>query len=141
MNTTITRHSQSPFTDLMEWLEAEVPYGLKRMGIAPSVPVEDFMDDNDYVVRAELPGIDPDKDVQVTLENQLLTIRGERREEKKEKDLQEFRYGSFTRAVRLPAGTTADEVKATYADGILEVRVPVKDDETPVQSIAVKREK
>jgi HSP20 family molecular chaperone IbpA len=125
----------------MEWLEAEVPFGLKRIGIAPSVPVEDFMDEDSYVVRAELPGIDPDKDVQVTLENQMLTIRGERREEKKEKDLQEFRYGSFTRSVRLPAGTTAEEVKATYDDGILEVRVPVKEAETPVQSIAVKHGK
>ena len=141
MNTTIARRSQSPFTDLMEWLEAEVPFGLKRMGIAPSVPVEDFMDDDSYVVRAELPGIDPDKDVTVTLENQVLTIRGERREEKKEKDLQELRYGSFTRTVRLPAGTTADDVEATYADGILEVRVPVKDAETPAQTVAIKRGK
>lgn len=141
MNTTIARRSQSPFTDLMEWLEAEVPFGLKRMGIAPSVPVEDFMDDDEYVVRAELPGIDPDKDVKVTLENQMLTIRGERREEKKDKDLQELRYGSFTRAVRLPAGTTADDVEATYNDGILEVRVPVKGAETPAQTVAIKRGK
>ena len=53
----------------MEWLEAEVSFGLKRMGIAPSIPVEDFVAEDNYVVRAELPGIDPDKDVTVTLEN------------------------------------------------------------------------
>lgn len=141
MTTTIARRPQGPFTDLMEWLEAEVPFGLKRLGIAPSVPVEDFVEDGSYVVRAELPGIDPDKDVTVTLENQVLTIRGERREEKKDKHLQELQYGSFTRAMRLPAGTTADQVEATYTDGMLEVRVPVKDAETPVQAIAVKRGK
>lgn len=138
---TVARRPQGPFTDLVDWLEAEVPFGLKRMGIAPSVPVEDFIDDGSYVVRAELPGIDPDKDVTVTLENQLLTIRGERREEKKDKHLQEMRYGSFTRSVRLPAGTTADQIEASYANGILEVRVPVKDAETPVQEIAIKHVK
>lgn len=136
---TIARRPQGPFTELMEWLETEVPYGLKRIGITPSVPVEDFIEDDHYVVRAELPGIDPDKDVTVSLDNGVLTIAGERREEKKDKNLQELRYGSFTRAVRVPAGTTAEQVEATYNDGILEVRVPAKVEDTPAKEIPVKR--
>lgn len=141
MTTQITRRTQNPFTELMEWFETETPFGLKRMGIVPSVPVEDFIEDDHYIIRAELPGIDPDKDVTVTLENNVLTIRGERHEEKKEKNLQELRYGSFARAVRIPSGTTADQVKATYADGILEVRVPAKSADSPAQAITIERGK
>jgi HSP20 family protein len=138
-NNTIARRPQGPFSDLLDWLESEVPYGLRRVGVAPSVPVEDFVEGDQYVVRAELPGVDPDKDVTVTIENDVLTIHGERREEKKDKNLQEHRYGSFTRAVRVPAGTTATEVKATYANGILEVRVPVKDAKSQAQQVAIER--
>lgn len=57
-------------------------------------------------MRAELPGIDPDKDVQITLEDNVLTLHGERREEVKDKHRSEFRYGAFSRAVRCPRPPT-----------------------------------
>lgn len=60
----------------------------------------------------------------VTVDHDMLTIKGERREETKEKNRTEFHYGSFSRTIRLPAGAKADEVAATYTDGVLEVRVP-----------------
>ncbi len=97
--------------------------------------VEEFVDDNTLVVRTELPGIDPDKDVQIEVTNGELHIKAERQEktEHKEKDSyrSEFTYGSFTRSIRLPAGATEADVKATYTDGVLEVRVPIGQPVTP----------
>jgi HSP20 family protein len=91
--------------------------------------VEEFQEGDALVVRAEMPGIDPDKDVQITVADHVLQVRAERRQETKTEDKKgyrsEFRYGSFSRTVPLPAGATEGDVKATYADGILEVRVPV----------------
>jgi HSP20 family molecular chaperone IbpA len=83
------------------------------------------MDGNDYVVRAEMPGVDPDKDIEITIQDQLLTIRGQRREEERDKNHSEFRYGSFTRSLRLPQGTKKEEVAAKYDAGVLEVRIPI----------------
>jgi HSP20 family protein len=137
MTQSIVRRPQGPFTDLIDWLETEV----RRSGVAPAVPVEDFVEDDRYIVRAELPGIDPDKDVTVTIDGDVLTIHGERQEEKKDKNLREHRYGSFTRKVRLPAGTSDAEVKASYADGILEVKVPFKDSQEQPKKIAIERGK
>ncbi len=92
--------------------------------------VEEFRDGEDIVVRAELPGIDPDKDVEVTLGDGVLHIEAhrEQRSERKESHgyRSEFRYGSFVRDVAVPAGTDESKVRATYADGVLEVRVPTE---------------
>jgi HSP20 family protein len=133
----IARRPQGPFTDLVDWFETE----MRQVGVSRAVPVEDFTEDDQYVVRAELPGIDPDKDVTVTVDGDLLTIHGERHEEKKDKNLQEHRYGSFTRTVRLPTGASADDIKASYADGILEVRAPIKAEAAEPHKIAVERAK
>ena len=97
--------------------------------------MEQFVeDDGTIVVRGELPGLDPDEDVTITLDADHLTIAGEREDRREENKnggyRSEFRYGSFERTIRLPAGAKTDDVVATYIDGILEVRVPV-DTETP----------
>ncbi|HZQ58805.1 MAG TPA: Hsp20/alpha crystallin family protein [Acidimicrobiales bacterium] len=91
--------------------------------------VEEFRDGEDMVVRAELPGIDPDKDVEVSLTEGVLTIHAHRQErsETREKEgyRSEFRYGSFSRSVALPTGIDESGVTATYTDGVLEVRAHV----------------
>jgi len=91
------------------------------------IRVEEVMEGDTLVIRAELPGVDPDKDVDIAVENGVLTLHAVRRDETEDKDRRrsEFRYGSFSRSLTLPAGATEDDVKATFADGILEVRVPV----------------
>ena len=95
-------------------------------GFAPAV--EAFSRDGDLVVRAELPGIDPEKDVDITFHDNLLTIRGERRREDEHEGYQYFRsesfYGMFERHVALPEGAQPEDISASYQDGILEVVVP-----------------
>jgi HSP20 family protein len=90
--------------------------------------VEEFHDGDTLVVRAELPGIDPDKDVEITSDDGVVRIHGhhEEKTERKEKRgyRSEFRYGDFEREITLPKGATAEDVKASYNDGILEVRIP-----------------
>lgn len=139
MTTTVARRSQGPFAELIDWLEAEVPYGLRQLGLAPSVAIEDFIDDDKYVVRAELPGIDPAKDVNVTVDNGILTIRGERQETKTDKRMKEIQYGAFSRSVRVPAGTKTEDIHATYRDGVLEVRMPLAEKDDAPQVVEVKR--
>ena len=97
--------------------------------------VEEFVDDGTLVVRAELPDIDPDKDVELSVANGVLHIRAQREEKTEKKDKggyrSEFRYGSFVRSVPLPEGVRDDDITASYKDGILEVRVPMPAEEKP----------
>jgi HSP20 family protein len=92
------------------------------------IRVDEYQENGTLVVKAELPGIDPDKDVELTVSDGMLHIRAERREEEKTEERgylrQELRYGSFSRTLPLPSGASEDDVKASYHDGILEVRVP-----------------
>ncbi|HZU78812.1 MAG TPA: Hsp20/alpha crystallin family protein [Acidimicrobiales bacterium] len=105
--------------------------------------VEEFTDGDTMVIRAELPGIDPDRDVELTITEGVLHVRAVRHEtsEDKAKDRyhSEFRYGSFERSLALPAGTKEEEVKASYTNGILEVRVPLGEAKTSSTKVPVTR--
>jgi HSP20 family protein len=137
--TTVAKRGSSPMAEMLDWLESNAPLNLRGVGLAPYVRVEDFLEEGAYVLRAELPGIDPEKDIEVSIENDLLTIRGERREETKEKNRREFHYGSFRRTVSLPKGADADQITASYTDGVLEVRVPTTAEVAPSVRIPVQR--
>jgi HSP20 family protein len=92
------------------------------------IRVDEYRENGTLVVRAELPGIDPDKDIELTVCDGALCIEAEHREEAKTEEKgyvhQELRRGSFSRMLPLPDGITEADIKATYKDGILEVRVP-----------------
>ena len=92
---------------------------------APAVDMVDHK--NEIVLRADLPGLEQ-KDIEVTVQDGTLTIRGERKEEKEEKAEDyyccERSYGAFTRTLALPAGVEPDKVKATFSKGVLEVHLP-----------------
>ena len=166
------------------------PAWLGRLGIpeswqqfldAETIRVEEYRDGDMLVVRAELPGIDPDRDVEVVVADGMLRIHAERTErtestdftgepagrkvteaetteaetteveeaEVKEAEVKEaearrhyrseFRYGSFTRALALPAGVAESDVTATYTDGILEVRVPMVEAAERTRTVPVTR--
>ena len=129
-------HPQTPavframFPGLADWLES--PWtGPPPFLVAQAFRVEEAVQDDRYVIRAELPGLDPDKDIEVTVDGSTLTIRAERRQEDNGPYRSEFRYGSLTRSVRLPAKVDANDVTARYDKGVLEVSVPVRE-ATPV---------
>ena len=91
--------------------------------------MDEYRDDDVQVIRAELPGIDPDKDVELTVAGGMLRINAERRteEQTEEKGVirREMRYGSFTRSLPLAEGATDEDIDASYKNGVLEIRVPV----------------
>jgi len=102
-----------------------LPEGFRR----PFVPVCDvFGREGDLVVHLEVPGIDPEKDVKIQIEDDVLVIRGERSTKKEidEKDYyrMESAYGSFERRLPIPEGVKEDEIVATYSEGVLEIVLP-----------------
>jgi len=101
-----------------------------------------FETDNEVVFRAEMPGIDP-KSVDVTVSEDALTVRGEARAEEEQKGRnyyrRELRYGSYQRTVALPTAVQADQARAAYRNGILEVRLP-KAERARAKSIKVEVE-
>ncbi|MFE1248458.1 Hsp20/alpha crystallin family protein [Streptomyces sp. NPDC058766] len=124
--------------DLFGWVETGLPGAHVAPGLHGIRIEEHLTDDGTYVVRAELPGVDPDKDVEITVEEGLLTLRAERSEQTTEKHRTEFRYGTFVRSVRLPAGAKGDEATAEYKDGVLTITVPVPEAKTGTRAIPVR---
>jgi HSP20 family protein len=126
-------------TDLTEWRPfsdfAELRHRLDQAfrdlsdgaqhGWTPSVDL--VRRDDGLVLRADIPGIKPD-DVKIEVEDNVLTVSGEHREETEEKKehymRRERRYGSFARSMVLPEGVTAKDIEATTEDGVLEVTIP-----------------
>lgn len=94
-------------------------------GFAPAMDVAE--DDANYVVKVTLPGVEPDQ-VEITLTDNVLTIKGETKTEKdmEEKNyrVRERRYGSFTRSIALPMPVEAEQVDATHEHGVLTLRLP-----------------
>lgn len=92
----------------------------RQAGFVPAVDAH--RDGEDLVLRADLPGIDPDKDVTVELTGRTLTVSGERRSETEAEGLREVRYGSFSRTITLPGEISSDAISASYESGVLTVR-------------------
>ena len=92
---------------------------------APKLDVSETKDA--YMVKAEIPGVDQ-KDLSVSLQNQILTIKGEKHKEKEEKDEKYHRversWGEFTRAIALPGAADTENVNATFKDGVLTITLP-----------------
>lgn len=137
MTTLIRRPRNRPFTDLVDWFETGLPAWWPGGADAHVIRVEDEVKDGRYLMRAELPGIDPAKDLTVTVERGVLTVRAERRTEETTEGRSEFRYGSFVRSVTLPQGADEDDVAATYDKGIVEVSVGLKAEEQTTRTIPV----
>lgn len=108
--------------------------------VAPAIDLAEK--DDGYEITAELPGID-EKNVEIKLSNHTLTIKGEKTEEKKEKQkdyyLSERRYGTFQRSFQIPEGVDADRIEAIFAKGVLTVTLPKTAEAKQVErKIAVK---
>lgn len=138
---TMTRKETEASPDLFERFFGHWPDLLQRPMLMWPGPlgsllqVEEYRSDGELVVRAEIPGVDPERDVQVTVEDGTLRIVAERREEETEEDRdyvrREFRYGVLRRRLPLPEGAVESDIKATYTNGVLEVRVAVPEKTAP----------
>lgn len=108
----------------------------ERWGSVPAVDVSKT--DKLYEISAELPGMAP-ADVQVKLSEGVLTISGEKKSEKERKDddayVSERRYGSFIRSFRLPDDIAADKIEASFANGILTIKVPRQAKSQPKEEV------
>jgi HSP20 family molecular chaperone IbpA len=109
---------------LTEWVEE--PFTTLRPQLASLIRIEDYVEADHYLVRAELAGVDPGKDVEVTVGAGQLTIRAVRHDKTEGKHRTGSRCGSFSRCVPLPANADEENVKAAYSDGILTVSVGLK---------------
>lgn len=123
------------FDDMTDWFEVDFPRPL------PVIRFEDKVTDQEYVLRAELPGLDPEKDIRIAALHGVLTVKAERREEETSRHRTEFRYGSLQRSVRLPQNADEDAIKATYRKGILEITVPLTAPQPAGRQITVTPEK
>ena len=96
--------------------------------------------DSRYVIRADLPGLNPDEDIRVTVEGDALTIYAERREEQQGSNWSEHRQCSFSRTVALQGEPDPKDIDARYHNGVLEVRVPGTKPDMAVQQISVQHD-
>jgi HSP20 family protein len=134
-------HRWDPITDLAASWQRDIERMFRGLGesfggirgssgsMAEWMPAADILTrGDDLVIRFELPGIDPEKDVEITVEDGMLHVRGERQETQEEKGegyiRRETTYGAFERSVPLPGGARTEDLKATYTDGFLEIVVP-----------------
>lgn len=130
MPTTLTRWRDSIFAPF------EAGNGLFPF-VAPEIRIEQLVEDGRYVVRAEIPGVDPEKDIDVSVANGLVSIRAKRTEDKHDKAHSEFHYGRLVRMVPLPTTATGETATAKYANGILEISFTIGEPRQAGRHIAI----
>ena len=117
--------------DFEEWIEDFLePAGAQTMGFRRWTPrVESYHKNGSYVIKADLPGVNP-KDIHVMVEGDQLILRGERKMDRETKrrgfSRREVFYGAFQRSVPIPRGLKAEALKAKYHDGVFEITAPVE---------------
>lgn len=130
----IDRLFEESFVRPRAWLEAER---------VMSVPLDIYEEGDDLIVKATVPGVRPE-DLNVQIQNNILTISGETKEERERKEanyhLREHRYGRFERSVTLPYAVQVDKAEAAFEHGVLRLRLP-KAEEVRGRRIEVKVQK
>jgi len=124
MSIILHRDPRTVVPDLIDWFEE--PFLTLRPYLGQAIKVEDYTEDGYYVVRAEIAGIDPEKELEVSAGDGYLTIRAVRSGKIEDKHRTEFRYGSFSRTVQLPSAADTDDVTAKCANGILTIKLGLK---------------
>lgn len=141
-----------PFSALQRSINEELERFTRRLGIgfdwepmfgSALVPAVNLSEkDNVIHVEADLPGLES-KDIDISIVDDVLTLKGERKEEQEKKGWntyrRECRYGAFERVIRLPARVQAEQANATFKKGVLKIDLPVApEDRNRVRKIAVK---
>jgi HSP20 family molecular chaperone IbpA len=132
------RQHRITFPDLPEWFETLPPhFAWPQLAALYDMKIEEYTKDDRYVIRAEIPGIEPDRDLDVTVEEGVLTIKAERTERDVDKHRCEIRYGSLSRSVALPKSAKEDDVRAQYTDGMLTVSVGLGQEKPSAKHVEV----
>lgn len=131
---------------LTSWLKERplwAPMMWDDIATSTNIRVEEYQEDDVYVIRAEAPGIDPEEDIELTINDAVLRLdirrRQKKKEEKRKRHRTEFTYGSFTRIITLPRTASEKNVTAEYEDGILEVRVPLNGEDADTHHVPIRR--
>jgi HSP20 family protein len=110
---------------LIDWLQSELPFPRFATSVHErELRCEQYVEDGRFVLRIELSGIDPAKDVEITVADGVLRVHAERHESRQDFH-SEFFYGTLVRTFLLPRGVDESAVAATYRDGVLEVTAPL----------------
>lgn len=138
-NVAVQQHQRPSWPDISD-LFAGLPAWANLRPVLGGHPikVEEDIKDGTYELQAEIPGVDPEKDIDVVVRDGVLTIKTERSEKKESRGRSEFTYGSFTRSVTLPAAADEDGITAGYDKGILTVTVPLKEPASPEKHVTIK---
>jgi HSP20 family protein len=127
-------HFHHDFDALAPWFFGRATDEVAQHDLSWSPNVEGRIEDGTYVIKLALPGVEP-KDVQVSLMDNVLTVKGERKADHDTTGngyfVREVAYGAFQRSFELPEGADAAQVEAKYANGMLEVKVPAPRAATP----------
>jgi HSP20 family protein len=120
----LRREMDSLFDNFFRGFEIE-PFESRFSGFTPKIDVTE--NDKEIKISAELPGMD-EKDIDISLQNDMLTIKGEKKEEKEDKGKDYYRmersYGSFTRTIPLPVEVETDKAEAKFKKGVLSITLP-----------------
>jgi HSP20 family protein len=127
MSALTRRDHRGLLPELLDWLES--PYAVLRPLAGQTMRTEEGVENGRYVVRAEMPGIDPGKQAEVRVAKGILTIHADRAEEMENPHRSEFRYGSFRRHIPLPASADENDIEAAYDKGIIEVSIGLRGNE------------
>jgi len=122
------------FNEFERFLERQMDMPRWEPAVNLSLPVDVVEDEDGFVVKASVPGINPD-DVEITFEEDVLSIKGEVAEKSESEEenyhIRERRSGSFGRSIRFPVEINAEEVEATYENGVLTLNVPKVEEVKP----------
>ena len=124
MSITLRKDPRTVVPDIIEWFEE--PFLTLKPYLGQAIKIEDYTEDDHYVVRAEIAGIDPEKELEVWAGSGYLTIRAVRSGKLEDKHRTEFRYGSFSRTVQLPSDADTDDVTTEYSHGVLTIKLGLK---------------
>ena len=121
--TTVFQADRLVDTDTSDWAGSPLSTVHHAPAANLSIPIERYPDGRIYVIRLELPGLDPARDVQVTVQTGILSVRATRQDQAPARHDSEFRYGTYARHIALPLGCNPRDMTASYKHGILTVRV------------------
>jgi HSP20 family protein len=99
------------------------------------IAVEQYQDGSAYLIRLEMPGVDPATDLALSVQAGTLVVRAQRTDSAPQEHQSEFRYGRFARHILLPPGADAGDISATYRDGILTVRIGMEPGRKPAGDV------